>query len=222
MNRRGPLLALLAALVAAPVAAQTATPATDAHRVSIWIGPSVVSGASDTGPAVSGSVGIELSRWAALEGAGTYFDRGAATDALGLHASLLVNLKPDARRVLPYAAAGVGIYRASFDLDAPSYFGGMGGQFGPGTSFCGGTGDCPYGQMPAFYGRRLGGVMTPASGARFGTRTFTDPAASMGAGARIDVTSHVFVRPDARLLFVFGDGQTETLGTVSIAFGYRF
>ena len=75
--------------------------------------------------------------------------------------------------------------------------------------------------MPSFYMNRLGPLTVPA-GANWGTRTFTDPALTLGGGVRLDLSSHLFVRPDARALVVVGGGDTYTVGMFSFNIGYRF
>jgi hypothetical protein len=191
-------------------------------RAQITVVPGILSGASETGPSIGGLVSVDVTSWGTVEAATTYYDRGTGAHAFALHGSLLVNLRIPSERVLPYVAAGAGMYRASFHLGTQRFFGGRGMQYGPGTTLCNGTGECPYGSMPRFYGRRLGAFTVPAQGAGFGTRTFTDPAVSLGGGLRIAVASHVFVRPDVRVLLVHGGGVTETYGAFSLAVGYRF
>ncbi len=77
------------------------------------------------------------------------------------------------------------------------------------------------GQMPMFYANRLGAMAVPANG-RWGRRSFTDPAISLGGGVRLDVSNKVYVRPDARALLVVGGGDTYTVGSLSVSLGYRF
>ena len=213
------LIATFSSVWLATGAAAQAAPSE--HHAAFAVVPGFVSGNSQTGASIGGTVSVDVARWATIEGNGSYLDRGGGADAVALHLSLLAALPTTGRRVSPYVVGGAGIYRASFDLGAPRFFGGL-GQYGPGVSLCGGTGACPYGQMPGFYGRRLGAVIIPVGNAGFGTRTFTDPAFSAGAGARVELASHLFLRPEARALFVRGGGLTHTLGTFSCAFGYRF
>ena len=68
---------------------------------------------------------------------------------------------------------------------------------------------------------RLGPLTVPAGG-NWGTRTFTDPALTVGGGVRLDLGSHLSVRPDARALVVIGGGDTYTVGMFSFNIGYRF
>jgi hypothetical protein len=75
--------------------------------------------------------------------------------------------------------------------------------------------------MPAFYARRLGPMSVPMGGA-WATRSFTDPAVSLGGGLRFNVTDHLMVRPDIRALVVFANGETDTVGLFGVQLGYRF
>lgn len=76
-------------------------------------------------------------------------------------------------------------------------------------------------QMPMFYANRLGSMVVPGDG-RWGRRSFTDPAVSLGGGVRLDITEKVYVKPDARALLVVGGGDTYTVGSFSVSLGYRF
>lgn len=196
------------------------------QEVGVRTGVAVVPGAAfdsaNTGPSIGGAITVELSSRFAVEGSGTYVDRGAGATALNVQAGVVANLITSNERVLPFIAAGAGVYRASFDLAAQRFFGGTGAQFGAGSSLCGGTAMCPYGNMPTFYGRRLGAMNTPGIGGTWPTRTFTDPAVHLGGGVRINLTPNVFIRPEVRGLFVVADNAVESLGAVSAAFGYRF
>jgi hypothetical protein len=75
--------------------------------------------------------------------------------------------------------------------------------------------------MPGFYARRLGPVGIPVGGA-WETRSFTDPAVSIGGGLRVNVSERLRVRPDIRTLVVFADAKTHTIGVFGVQLGYRF
>lgn len=193
-----------------------------AVRTSVAVAGGAAFDSRDTGPSLGGTITLDLSSRFAVEGSGAYLGRGPGADAFSLQAGLLANLAPRSAQIIPFIAAGAGIYRASFDLAAERFFGGAGAQFGPGMALCAGTGVCPYGNMPAFYGRRLGAVSTPAAGAAWPTRTFTDPAFHMAAGARIPVTTHVLIRPEIRGLFVVANSTVHSIGALSVGLGYEF
>ncbi len=161
-----------------------------------------------------------------------------------------LNLLPAGGRTIPYAVVGGGVYHARFDMDG--MFGGLSGRFAPGTmmqpigggqagfgmlgpgygghmpgqgfgpaygAYAGGTFTPPH--LPSFYANRFGQMQVPEDG-RWGTRSFTDPAMTIGGGLKLDVTDRLFIRPDARALVVFGDGRTNTLGLFSLGVGVRF
>jgi hypothetical protein len=206
------------ALVTAPA---VSTAQETGVRTALSLVPGAVFNTADAGPSVGGAVTFDLSPWLALEGIGSYVDRGSGANALTIRGGVLANLLNGDRRAVPFVTAGAGLYRASFDLAAQRFFGGA-GPFGPGASVCGGTGACPYGNLPAFYARRLGAVVAPSQGSAWPTRTFTDPAFHLGVGARLHLTSHVFVRPEFSGLFIAANRDVQSLGMTSVAFGYRF
>ncbi|HXV62022.1 MAG TPA: hypothetical protein VEK15_15090 [Vicinamibacteria bacterium] len=202
------------------------------------------SGSSDTGVAVGGTFIFELTPRLALEAAGQYLDRGSGADAFDLSGNLLVSLVPSDRKLVPYVTAGGGVYRASYDLNHRRFLGPMVSEFGPGANiwpgmmgagpgFFGGPSfddmpfpeDMPYGdffgQMPHFYGNRLGNLVVPGNGL-LGNRSFTDPALNFGGGVRVDVGRHIFIRPDARVLVALAEGDTYSLGVFTLHIGYRF
>lgn len=197
-----------------------------AQETDIQTGLSLVSGAvfdsADTGPSIGGAITLDISRWIAFEGAGTYVNRGDGIDVLNIQGGALANLANVNGRIIPFIAGGVGVYRATVDLGVQRFFGGAGGQFGPGASLCGGTGVCPYGHLPQFYARRLGAMAAPITVSGWPTRTFTDPAFHVGTGVRWYPTPQVFVRPEFRGLFVVGNGRVQSLGSASCGVGYRF
>jgi hypothetical protein len=236
----------LAAASAVALLASTAFAQSDiAPRMAVSLIGGASSTSSTTGVALGGSWLVDLNDRTSVEAQGTYFDRGAGTDAVSVNGSLLVNLLSGREQIVPYAAIGGGLYRTSFELANPAFFGPIGAQFGPGSTVCPapgtgigprpgagfgpGTGTCPanvaaywgVGQMPGFYGRRLGPMAVPAGGV-WQARSFTDPAVSIGGGLRFNVNEHLMVRPDVRALVVFANGDTHTLAVFGMQVGYRF
>ena len=216
-----------------------------APRTAVSFVSGVGSTSSRTGVALGGSWLFDLNDRTSVEAQGTYLDRGAGSDAVSVSGSLLLNLLPTSMRIVPYAAVGGGVYRTSFDLANPALLGPIGAGFGPGSVVCPapgtgvgpghgpgfgpGTGTCPaavagywgVGQMPGFYARRLGPMGVPVGGA-WETRSFADPAMSVGVGVRFNVSDHLMVRPDIRALVVFAEGDTHTVGVFGVQLGYRF
>jgi hypothetical protein len=83
---------------------------------------------SQAGPLAGASLGWEVLPWFGLEGSGAWLDRGTRATAFAADMKALFGLTRPAPLV-PFVAAGVGLYRTSFDR-----------AFSP---------------MPAFYGRRM-------------------------------------------------------------------
>lgn len=170
-------------------------------------------GSGHTGAAAGLTLSVDLGDRVALEGRSVYFDRGPGQSAMDVNASVLVDLLVG-RRVVPYVSVGGGLYRAMFDLGNQRFSGMMGG-------FTAGTYTAGMGGMPAFYAGRVAALATPIGG-RWHMQGFTDPAVSVGGGLRLDLTNRLYVRPDVRAVSVIGDGDTYTVGSVTISVGYRF
>ncbi|MDE3155395.1 MAG: outer membrane beta-barrel protein [Acidobacteriota bacterium] len=190
------------------------------HPVSAEIRAGVSTDRNATGPAVGGAVIVGLVDRLSVEGTGTYLGRGSGARAASVTGGLLFDLM-EGDQVVPYVALGGGWYHSSLDLGAPRFFGNVslpagatvcGGGFGPGT--------CLYGQVPSYYRARLGNVYVPQNRA-WSTVSFNDPVLHLGAGVRIALTSHVYVRPDARVLFAFSHGAHDTIGVFSLAVGFQ-
>jgi len=157
---------------------------------------------------------VDVNQRVSLEARSVYFDRGPGQSAMDLNVSVLVDLLT-ARRAVPYLSIGGGLYRAMFDVGNERSFGMMGSQLG--SNDMGVT----YGQMPMFYARRMGALNAP--GDSFGHMPgFTDPAVSVGGGVRLDLTNHLYVRPDVRAVTIFGGGDTYSVGSITFSVGYRF
>jgi len=237
----------LSSLVVATALTLAATPALaqpDA-RTTVSIAGGFNSGSSDTGVALGGAVLFDLTERVSFDGHATYLGRGAGADAVAAGGSLLVNLRPSTEPVVPYVALGGDVFHASYDLANARFLGPAGMQFAPGTTLCPapgtgfghghgpglGTGSetCPgssegywgVGALHPFYANRLGPLAFPAVGG-WETRSFTDPALSLGGGVRLNLTEHLMLRPDLRALVIFAHGDTHTLGVFVLNLGYRF
>lgn len=234
------LVFMTAAAIGAPTSFAQSEP-----RAAVSAGVGVGSGSSDTGIAAGGALLFDLHERVSLEGQGTYLGRGRGADAFAAAGSVLVNLLPATRPLVPYAAFGGGAYHVSFDLVDPRFLGPVGTQFGAGSTVCpapgsgfgsgpgpgfgAGTGTCAatasgywgVGALPNFYARRLGPLAFPRGGA-WERRGFTDPALNIGGGLRFHVSERLMIRPDARALVVLADGETHTLGVFVVHVAYRF
>lgn len=160
-------------------------------------------------------------------------------DSQSVTGGVLLNLVParETERIVPYVAAGFGLYRARFDMDGMGFGSFMSQNSGytgmmslPGGGFGmmqGATGRYVPGSpvyrpanMPMFYGNRMG-TMAPMDG-RFGTRSFIDPAVSFGLGVNVRAGEHFVVRSDARAVTAIANGDRRTVGVVTVGLGYRF
>jgi hypothetical protein len=234
------LVLITAAAVGVPSASAQSN-----RRAAVAVGAGVGSGSSDTGVAVGGALLFDVHEHMSLEGEGMYLSRGRGADAFSGEGSVLFNVLPASEPLVPYAVFGGGVYHVSFDLSHPRFLGPAGMQFGAGSTVCpapgsgfglgpgpgfgAGMGACPatvggywgVGALPDFYARRLGPLAFPQGGA-WETRTFTDPALSVGGGLRFNVSERLMVRPDAQALIIFADGDTHTLGVFVVHLAYRF
>jgi hypothetical protein len=234
---------VLFVLAAVSLSATIATAQTDS-RVAVSGSVGAATDSADTGVAAGGALLFDVHERISLEGQGTYLRRGEGADAFNVSGSVLVNLLPASEAIVPYGAVGAGIYRVSFDLDRPRFLGPTGTQFaagsrvcpapgsgfgfGPGAGLGSGSATCTgnvgywgVGDFPNFYARRLGALPFPRGGT-WGARDFTDPVVNVGAGVRLNVTDRLMVRPDARALIVFAEGETHTVGVFVVHVGYRF
>ena len=95
--------------------AQTAPPNYWARGTEL----AVFGGGATIGPMVAASLGWEVTRWVAIEGRGSWFDRGDAANGFGADLSALVNVVAK-RPVTPFLGAGFGLHRATFEGAAPA------------------------------------------------------------------------------------------------------
>ena len=235
-------LILLATMLVACAAPAWAQP-TDRTVVAFSVG--AATGEQQTGGVFGGTVLVNVNEWVAIEGNGTYFDRGSGADAVNFGGSVMVNLVASRARGVPYVAFGGSVHHATFDLSDERFVGNRNVPFAPGATVCTAPGAgagpgpmqgwgvgnniCPanmagylgVGELPRFYGNRLGMLQVPMNGV-WDDRSFTDPALTLGGGVRINLTDRLMLRPDLSALMIFGDGDTETLGVFVVHLGYRF
>jgi|SRR5581483_7844658 len=186
-------MTLFACAWAASASAQLAPPAVDWTRgTELTLQAGRASASSTSGATVGASVQWDLSRWVAVQGRASWFDRGFDATAFGGDLNALVNLVAR-RAVTPFVGIGGGVYRASFGSAGAT--------------------------MPAFYRDRL---TTPGVGAtsRFTDPALRVTAGVdlVGQAPR----RHWTVRPEVSLVTVFAGGGTETIATVLVGVGYRF
>lgn len=228
-----------------PAQAQSSVSATPSHPTSLGFLGGFTGGNGDTGGSVGGTLTLGATDRVALEGRGIYMQRGRGATGLELTGTMLLTIAPSGK-VAPYVALGGGLYRARFDLGDDRFLGRMGSQFAGGTRFLPLEGMSGFGmmspgmafngdiwtgawtgttftgsQMPRFYANRLGQMTVPTDG-RWGMRSFTDPALTLGGGIRFDVADHFSIRPDVRALALFAHMNRLVLTTMTVGFGYRF
>ena len=228
------------AAYAQPSAAPPSSPPTSVGFLGGFSG-----GAGDTGGSVGGALSFDITDRIGLEGRGIYMQRGSGSTGLEVTGTMLLTLARS-ERAAPYVAIGGGLYRARFDMGADRFFGQMRSEFAAGTRFVPIRGMTGFGmmnsgmtfngdlwtdawtgatftgsQMPMFYDNRIGQMAIPADG-RWGMRSFTDPALTLGGGIRLDVTDRVSIRPDIRALVAFANSDRLVLTTMTVGVGYRF
>ena len=189
------IVAMLAVAVASRAGAQAPPPRTNqwARGTELGVFAGAASGSSETGGTVAGTVGWEVTRWFAIEGRGSWFDRGQGASGFSADLGVLVNVVAR-RKVTPFVGAGFGLYRASFA--------------GP-TSV-----------MSDFYRRRMmqsGNGLMPG-----GHMSFTDPALRIGGGVDVIMARHLAIRPEAAALLVHREAQTEAVAIFGLRVGFRF
>ena len=96
------------------MSAQTVSDWRHGTTLDAFAGAAMASSA-DTRGALGGAVGWELNHRFSIEGAGTWLAARQADDAFAAELKALVNLTRP-RRVVPFLGAGLGLYRASFDV----------------------------------------------------------------------------------------------------------
>ena len=247
MSRLGTVLVVLLTVLSAERVSGQAAPAavSPASPVSIAASGGLSAASRGNGVAAGMQLTFDLTDRLVLEAEGAHLSRGAGASGMSGTVTFQVNLLPGGGKTVPYVAVGGGLYRASFNLDNERFFGRLSGQYPGGTQMIpiGGMGGFgmmqgPYNgpatwtgpwmgntfspnHMPAFYVDRMGRMTVPGNG-HWGMRSFVDPAVSIGAGVRVQLSPRFSVRPDARALVVIANGRSHTLGVMTIGVGYRF
>ncbi|MDA1305727.1 MAG: hypothetical protein O2917_00510 [Acidobacteria bacterium] len=247
MSRLATVLVFFFTLLSAgPASGQVApSPAPVASPVSMSVSGGLSAASRGNGVAAGMQLTFDLTDRLVFEAEGAHVGRGAGAGGMSGTVALLVNLLPGGGKTVPYVALGGGLYRASFNLDNERFFGRLSGQYPGGTQMIpiGGMGGFgmmqgPYNgpsmwagpwtgntfspnHMPAFYVDRMGQMTVPRNG-HWGMRSFVDPAVSIGAGVRLQLSPRFSVRPDARALVVIANGTSHTVGVITVGFGYRF
>ena len=115
--RRIVWLAVVVTLCVSRTAPAQTTQATNpwSHGTTLNVFAGVNSASSQGGSLAGGAVEWEVSRWLAVEGIGSWLDRGTGADAFAADLKAIVS-PVIARQFVPFVQGGIGMYRASFDL----------------------------------------------------------------------------------------------------------
>jgi len=105
--------ALVLLVLAVNAAAQQTDPPEE-HATTLNAFAGAASDWSETGLAAGMAMGWEVSPLLALEGSGSWFNRGAGADAFAASFKVLARGR-SLRTAFPFAEAGFGLYRARFD-----------------------------------------------------------------------------------------------------------
>jgi hypothetical protein len=157
--------------------------------LNVFGGAAATSG--DTAGAAGAAFGWELTPRFALEGGGTWLDWGQQAHAFTAAMTTQVAVAT-ARPVVPFLAAGVGLYHAAFN------------RFD--------------GTMPPFYHRRMMGD-APQPGT---TITFTDPSLAGGGGVSVFLSRHWTIRPEVMTTLVIRDARSFVVTTGAVRLAYHF
>jgi hypothetical protein len=114
--RRVALAVLAVLVVASPALAQSAAPTDTAwtHGTTLNVFGGIGVDRSHTAGAAGAALGWEVTRGVAIEGTGTWFERGTGASGFAADLTALVGLRSSGRLV-PFAKGGVGMYRTAFD-----------------------------------------------------------------------------------------------------------
>jgi hypothetical protein len=157
--------------------------------LNVFGGAAATSG--DRAAVAGGALGWEIKPWFALEGTGGWLDWGQSAHAFTATMTAHVAM-PMPHPVVPFLAAGMGLYHASFSrFDAA---------------------------MPRFYRHRMAG---PGFGAAQ-TLTFTDPSLVAGGGGNLFVNRHWTIRPEVMANVVLRDSRSFVVTTGVVRLAYHF
>lgn len=123
--RHGAVAAILGTLVlASPAAAQNDPQPSGERGTELSALAGAGANATHTGAAFSGIAGWQMTHWLTAEARGTWLARGAGAEAFEADLGVRTRLA-SAHRLAPFAGAGFGLYRASFEgatALAPSFY----------------------------------------------------------------------------------------------------
>jgi len=184
-------LVLICAGLVTPLSAQTAAPVNQWSRgTTVEAMAGIGTASSDTGALVGGAIGWELTPRFGLDGSAAWVDRHGGGEAFSAAVTAHVSLAAPGK-VVPFARAGLGLYRMSVDASSVD-------------------------DSLEFYRRRLG----PNIG-RLSRRTFTDPAFVLGGGVNVFVTRQLAFGPELGVIVVRAGGHGHVVTTVTMHLTYH-
>lgn len=111
--------ALITLLMSINASAQQAAPPESQRATTLNVFAGTATDASHAGLTAGMAMGWDATPWLALEGSGSWLDRGDGANAFAAVAKVQGRLR-SARPVIPFVEAGFGMYRAWFDPDSTS------------------------------------------------------------------------------------------------------
>jgi Outer membrane protein beta-barrel domain len=115
------ILLLFAASASLSAVAQAQTPSFNqwAHGTELAALIGGATSSTTTRPVIAGTARWDVTRWVAIEGRGSWFDRGNDASSFSADLGAAINLVAK-RPVTPFLGAGFGFYRASFTGGVPA------------------------------------------------------------------------------------------------------
>lgn len=238
MTRRV-VFVLAAVLLATASLAQAQQPLTVSFRAS------VVTSQPETRGAVGASLTFRVNRHVAVGGDADYQSLAAWYRTFVVTGTVHVAPFGDGwdEAVVPYFFGGAGYHRLQVELADERLLGSIDASVAPGEQYCPSRGRGPgagtrlgpdegpcatgtlpgwgVGDLPEFYGRRLGVLVVPSS-RRWPEREFGDLVYTLGAGARIHSSGRLVISPEARLWLVVADGRVRSSGLFGVTVGFQF
>jgi hypothetical protein len=179
-------------LCAMSASAQSASPSNPwRHGTTLNVFTGGARAETDNQFLLGGAMGWEITPTLAIEGSGYWFDRNTEPDAFAAALKLQAGL-PVGRPVVPFVAAGIGLYLASFDATTST--------------------------IPDFYRNRIASTGTSAGS----VHTFTDPSFIAAGGVNLFVSRHVSIRPDVEAMFVRANSQGYLVMVAAVHVAYHF
>ncbi len=184
--------AVLWASAAAAQAQMLPAPDSWTYGTELAVVTGAATGSSTTGAVVGGLAKWDLTRWVAVEGRASWFDRGVDATAFGADINGIVNLVAK-RSVTPFVGAGFGLYHATFQSMNAT--------------------------IPEFYAARMPQAMVGSTASFTDPALRLTGGVDLISQAP---RRHWTLRPEVSALIVFANGSSETIVSGTVSVGYRF